>query len=433
MLRIGFAEEEITPPLGQRIVGHFNEIRVERVNDPLFARAMALDNEGALIFISCDLLSMRRSTVMEVRRRVEQATGLSGDRVSVSTTHTHTGPLTTRMFGADPDPAYLALLVDRVSAAGIAAYRALQPGTLTVAYGFEGKLSHQRRFIMRDGQARMHPPKGSTDILYQEGPTDPEFAVLWGEDADGRPLGCWVNYSCHVNVAGSGTTASADYPGFLAAALRRRQHDGFVTLFGNGCCGNLCQIDVYDPARHDAGLEWSEKMGEQLAEDVLAALPSGERLDDPLLEHRAAVVPLPIRHIPAETIAWAQGIAAAPEADNPFVERCYAGMVLELLEAQRLEPLVPAEIGACRIGDYAIATLPAEVFVEFGLEIKLKSPARRTWVVELANGVVGYIPTRRAFDGGGYEQRTCTSSKLDPVAGEMMVATARALLESMFR
>ncbi|MBU0606232.1 MAG: hypothetical protein KKI08_00045, partial [Armatimonadetes bacterium] len=73
------------------------------------------------------------------------------------------------------------------------------------------------------------------------------------------------------------------------------------------------------------------------------------------------------------------------------------------------------------------------IFTEFGLDIKLKSPAKRTFVMELANGIVGYVPTKRAFEGGGYEQRTATSSKLDPVAGEMMVAVGRALLESMFR
>lgn len=432
MLKIGFAEADITPPLGQRIVGHFNDIFVERINDPLFARAMALDNEQAFIFITCDLLSVRRSTVMEIRRRIEAATGLPGDHISVSATHTHSGPSASRIFGADPDPAYLEMLIAGAARAGIEAFEKRLPGTLTAAWGFEGKLSHQRRFMMRDGRAQMHPAKGSTDILYQEGPSDPEFAVLWGEDDNGKALGCWVNYSCHVNVAHTGTAISADYPGFLAAAMRRHQNEDFVTLFANGTCGNLCQIDVYDPDRPDGGLEWSQHMGEELAKDVLRVMPQGEKLDSPILEHRAAVVPLPLRHLPEELLEWAAEMQATPKAEN-YMERCYADMALELLEQQRLEPLAPAEINAFRIGDFGVVTLPAEVFVEFGLDIKLRSPAKRTWIVELANGVVGYVPTKLAFAGGGYEQRTATSSKLDPVAGEMMVATARALLESMWR
>ncbi|MEN6644517.1 MAG: hypothetical protein ABFE08_18925 [Armatimonadia bacterium] len=432
-MKIGFAEQAITPPIGTQVVGHFNELRFESVRDPLFARAMCLDNEKTFIFITCDLLSLRRSTVLEIRDRLHAATGVPAECICVSTTHTHTGPITTRMFGSDPDPAYVASLVDNISKAGLAAFESRQTGTLTAVWGFEGKLGHQRRFIMRDGRALMHPPKGGKDILYQEGPTDPEFAALWAEDEAGKPLGCWVNFSAHPNTMGGGTAVSADYPGFLATAMKQHQGEGFVTLYGNGCCGNLCAIDVYDPKRQDRGPEWAKIMGERLAQDVLDALSEGERMTDPLLDHRFAVVPMPIRHVPDELIEWARAIQAAPEADNSYMERCYAGMVLELMELQRREPTAPSEISAFRIGDFAIATLPGEIFVEFGLDIKLKSPARRTWLVELANGVVGYVPTKRAFEGGGYEQRTCTSSKLDPVAGEMMVATARALLESMFR
>jgi neutral ceramidase len=206
-----------------------------------------------------------------------------------------------------------------------------------------------------------------------------------------------------------------------------------VTLFGNGCCGNLCAIDVYDPERDDRGHEWAAHMGEVLADDVLQALPHGERLTDPVMDHRSNVIPMPIRHISDDLLAWAKGYLDRPDAADNFAERCYAEMAHELLEMQRNEPLVATEVAAYRLGDYAVVTLPGEIFVEFGLDIKLKSPARRTFVVELANGIVGYVPTKRAFEGGGYEQRTATSSKLDPVAGEMLVAVGRALLDSMFR
>jgi hypothetical protein len=432
MLRIGFAEADITPPLGQRVIGHFDDIRVERILDPLGARAMVIEGNETLAFVTCDLLSLRRSTITSARERITAATGIPAEQIAVSATHTHTGPATGRIFGMDPDPDYLEQVVVGVTEAVTQAWERRTPAVLTAAYGFEGKLSHQRRFIMRDGQAQMHPPKGGTDILYQEGPSDPEFGVLWAEGTDGKPLGCWVNYSCHVNVVGGGTGVSADYPGHLNRALRRHQHEDFVTIFANGCCANLCQIDVYDPCRHDSGMEWSKYMGETLAEDVLRALPEGERLTEAALDHRSAVIPMPLRHVSDELLAWADGIRARGEAE-PFVERCYADMAYELVAAKRLEPTVPAEIGAFRLGEYGIVTLPAEVFVEFGLDIKLRSPAKRTWVIELANGIVGYVPTRRAFEGGGYEQRTATSSKLDPVAGEMMVATAHALLDSMFR
>jgi len=439
MLQIGFAEQDITPPPGPRIAGHFRDQAVETIHDPLFARAMAVTGSGpsgeelTFVLITCDLLSLRRSTVLAARRRIEEATGVPGARITISATHTHTGPAAARIFCMDPDPDYVQSLEGHIAAAGIAALQRRQPGTLTVAYGFEGKLTQQRRFIMRDGTARMHPPKGGKDILYQEGPVDPEIAVLWGEDATGAPLGCWVNFACHVNTVGGTNPISADYPGYLSAAMKTRQHEGFVTLFGNGCCGNLCAIDVYDPDRDDRGHEWARTMGERLADDVLRALADGEKLADPVLDHRSTVIPMPMRHVPEELLTWARDFLAAADENTSFTERCYAQMALEMMEMQRTEPLVSAEVDAFRLGDYGLVTLPGEIFTEFGLDIKLKSPAKRTFVVELANGIVGYVPTKRAFEGGGYEQRTATSSKLDPVAGEMMVAVARALLESMFR
>ena len=97
---------------------------------------------------------------------------------------------------------------------------------------------------------------------------DPEVGVLSARAADGSSLGCLLNFACHVNTVG-GDEVSADYPGQFAAAMKRRRGDGHVGLFANGCCGNLCAIDVYDPERPDSGHDWALQMGEKLAEHVL--------------------------------------------------------------------------------------------------------------------------------------------------------------------
>jgi len=81
-----------------------------------------------------------------------------------------------------------------------------------------------------------------------------------------------------------------------------------------------------------------------------------------------------------------------------------------------------------RIDEAAIAANPAELFVEFGLQIKAQSPCHPTFVVELANGIIGYVPTVQAFSQGGYEPRLAGSSKLVPEAGGMIVETSLKLL-----
>jgi neutral ceramidase len=51
----------------------------------------------------------------------------------------------------------------------------------------------------------------------------------------------------------------------------------------------------------------------------------------------------------------------------------------------------------------ATVGIPGEVFVEIGLAIKEKSPFEFTLPLECTNGCIGYMPTRKAFDEGGYE------------------------------
>ena len=60
-------------------------------------------------------------------------------------------------------------------------------------------------------------------------------------------------------------------------------------------------------------------------------------------------------------------------------------------------------VQAIRIGDQAIVSMPFEVLVEIGLEIKQKSPFRRTFLISLANGSYGYLPPPNQHRLGGYE------------------------------
>jgi hypothetical protein len=85
-----------------------------------------------------------------------------------------------------------------------------------------------------------------------------------------------------------------------------------------------------------------------------------------------------------------------------------------------------------KLGELAIVGLPGEVFCEFGLEIKEKSPAKHTIVVELANGAIGYIPTKEAFAQGGYEP-TAGACNFAPDVGEKLIDSAMKQLKKLFK
>jgi len=83
------------------------------------------------------------------------------------------------------------------------------------------------------------------------------------------------------------------------------------------------------------------------------------------------------------------------------------------------------------IGDIAWVGVPAEFFTVLGQEIKRRSPFRYTYVAELANDWIGYLPDRKAFELGGYQTWTGLHSFTAPGTGEAVVAEALKLLNEL--
>jgi len=94
-------------------------------------------------------------------------------------------------------------------------------------------------------------------------------------------------------------------------------------------------------------------------------------------------------------------------------------------------PPYPAEIHAVRLGEIAMVTNPFELYLDYGIRIKGRSPAVQTFVIQLA-GSASYLPTRRAVAGGGYGAIPRTSV-VGPDAGDQIVATSLELLDALWR
>ena len=110
-----------------------------------------------------------------------------------------------------------------------------------------------------------------------------------------------------------------------------------------------------------------------------------------------------------------------------FLERVQAYKVLDV-NARQGKPL-EAEVQVIALGpDLAFVALPGEIFVELGLFVKHNSPFRHTIIAELANGSVGYVPTKRAFEEGNYEP---VSARCAPGSGEQIAETAVKLLKEV--
>ena len=441
MIQVGTAMVDITPPIGAQVAGQFHERIAEFVHDPLCARAFVVDDgRTRAAIVGCDLLSLKRPTVQRARALAAELTGVPAANILISATHTHTGPRTTAIFPSSPDADYVNLLPRQIASAVAAATRARRPARIGAGSGWEEGATHNRRFLTADGEVRTHPPKGAPGFLGPEGPDDPEVGVLFAEDEQARFVGAVVAYTSHPIVVGHEKAFSADFPGSACRTLEAIKGAPGSVTFVNGAYANVCPFDVCNAGRREYGYVWAERFGHMVAGEALRVLEKTDTLADAPVRVASRRVELTLRGIDDEVIASARQLLAAP-ADQPppgatdrgsaHRERTYANEVVLLAEERRLSPTVEAEVQVVAIGPAAFVGIPAELFVEFGLEIKRRSPWLFTYIVGGANGMVGYVPTRRAFRGGGYETRLARSSKLTAEAGEILVEAAVGLLKQV--
>src|SRR5512140_1280442 len=96
-LRLGTSAVKITPPLGIQLAGYYHPRGSQGVLDDLYAKAAVLDDgQTQVALVVCDLISLPRQIVVASRKLVQQKTGIPGDRLMISATHTHTGPVLPR-------------------------------------------------------------------------------------------------------------------------------------------------------------------------------------------------------------------------------------------------------------------------------------------------------------------------------------------------
>lgn len=437
--KVGAASVDITPPLGTPMAGYYGERAAEGVHDPLYAQAIVLESGGKkAALVGLDLISTTFGIVAEARRQIEESTGIKGADVMISATHAHTGPVLqgkgdpVRPFGGKNPLAvkYGAELPGLIAEAVRKAEKNLKPARVSAVHGQEPSICFNRRFHMTDGTVGWNPGKLNPKILKPAGPIDPDVAVIYFEadDASKAPLATYVNYSVHLDNVG-GMKFSADLPATVRDLLGRFKGPEMVTLYSAGCCGDVNHIDV-KWGTPQGGHANAARMGVILSGEILRAWPRLEPAGSPgALRVKTAKVKLPLPEITNEDISAARDVVARLEEGKPapFMEQVQAFKVLDV-EDRKGEPN-EVEVQVITLGDrYAWVSLPGEIFVELGLAIKQDSPFEHTIIAELANGIIGYIPSRRAYSQGNYE---VVSARCAEGSGEMLVDAAVKLLKEL--
>jgi neutral ceramidase len=432
-LKIGAAAVRITPPIGVPLAGQYFDRGATGVHDDLFAKALVIEKAGVRVaIVSCDLVDIGTNLVPEVRKMAFRSTGIPEDHIMVSATHSHTGPVIpspgnmNSSQGKMPEvlTEYISKLPELISESIRLANNNLKPAVLSFGLGHEETISFNRRFFMTDGTVGWNPGKLNPLIIKPAGPIDPDVAVLYAESTDGKPLSTYVNFALHLDIAG-GLEISADMPFTLSKILGEVKNREMITMFAQGCCGNINHLNV-KTAEKQSGYAEAERIGTVLAGEVIKTYTRLKPLNVSIISVKSEIVPLPLADISKDDLPWARKIASKygkPDA-APFMDMVKAFKIIEIYD--RKDKPVDAEIQVIAIGDScAIVSLPGEIFAELGMYIKSRSPYPYTIVEELANVSIDYIPDMKACMEGNYEP---VSSRCAPGSGELLAKKAVEML-----
>jgi neutral ceramidase len=333
---------------------------------------------------------------------------------------------------------YIDKLIDGISAAIVEAHAAARPALIESGVALqEHPVAFNRRSVMKDGTVRTWMSHDDPNVLRAAGPIDPQIALVTVRESGGTPLGILSNFALHLDTVG-----------FLERTLRESSGTPLISLFGNGCCGDINHVNPRSRDRNSAAvigtslgttidrqlrrpgglrelspgklvvrsgtvqlaLQSADKDEVEQAVKVLERVKSGETVDfyQHVIAHKKVMID-GLRHkVPfaptAEHITWG-------------LSRSLAG----------IGDFIPVDLTVFALGpDVAIVALPGEAFVDLGLAIKRNSPFPTTLVIELSNSVETiYVPTRAAYAGGSYE---VTNSATMPGSGELLVESALKLL-----
>ncbi len=426
--RVGSARVDITPKDGTPLGGFYKFRGSAGVLDPLYAKTLVMEKDGVhAAIVVLDLSGTVRPIVAEARKLIQQECGIEGDHVMISGTHTHSGPQQPRGSMMDEitkvnSPAgvsYTSMLPVWIAESVKQAKAKLMPVTASSTLGRAEGLSFNRR-ILREGQMEaIWQPQKLTPKDRPAGPVDPEVGVLVFEAA-GKPVASLLNFAMHPTSVGGGVKISADYPGVFTKLVSERHSAEMISIFANGCCGNINHHDYVTGKRRN-----TLELGTALADAVDAAWADLKPLTTFTPRIRSEQVVLKCRRFTEEQIAKAKEMAANMFTKSfgtvPMAETV---CILETVAKQN-EPLL-AEVQVIAFSEeLAIVALPGEIFVELGLALKKASPFKHTLIAELANGSIGYVPNREAFPQGNYE---IVSARNEIGSGEKLIEVALKLL-----
>ena len=387
-MKIGFARREITPPVGTELGGYAGYRPCSGVHDPLWCRAVVLEQEGILYgLVALDLMCVDEV----LHQRIAEAAQLPAERMIVCAIHSHAapqgifpgeGPLAVVNSSSDPRHPdfsdYLESVVLRAAEACTEAAENLEDFQMYTARGEVPLVGSERH----TGEA----PEG-------------ELTVLRFRTDSGKVLTV-CNFPCHPTVlSAANLLVSADFVSGIEGKL-----DGDMTVFLNAAAGDISTRFT----RREATFEECDRMAAIAADAVKKLLADGTYTQpEPLrgIHRRICVKARQVetveeaeRKLQHLTEQWQQAQARGEDAAAVRIAKSYvegAGVNLEFARTMGDIRELWLPVTVFRFGALPFATVPGEMFST----IRPENAA----VISYANGYYRYLCGEEAYEKNYYE------------------------------
>ncbi|HEY3857909.1 MAG TPA: neutral/alkaline non-lysosomal ceramidase N-terminal domain-containing protein [Verrucomicrobiae bacterium] len=400
-VRAGAARIDVTPAYPVRMAGYDSRTNLSQgVHDPLSARALAFEQDGArIVLVSLESLGFYNQTADPLRDAILIGNGLKPSELFLCAIHTHSAPT----LAFDPKLApqvnveYTQELGSKLAALVHDALEHLAPVQIATGSGASPVGVNRRQPVQQ--------ANGEVQIYLGRNPSvnvDHEVQVMKVTHADGGEVtAALFAYPCHSTSLGPRNyLISGDIHGIAAQFLEKYLGDSVVTPEFAGASGDIDPwARVLPSFRTDKN--WVPEtvllgtfLGEEVAR-VVDDLKNGAT--NCVIKTALKTLKLPGKVPPAY-------LSFASEKADGF------------------------NITVARLGGIAFVGLGGEVFNELGKTIKNLSPFQQTFVLTHCNGGAGYIPTAASYPSRGYE---VDSSQFAAGAGEKIVNAALQMLEDL--
>jgi len=409
-LYVGWATVDITPAARVVLDGSGYKRVTREVEDPVTATVLALETRDGdrvldqAILITMDLVRMTQ----EVQEGLQRVAGsrlkdFQSSKLFCSATHTHCGPSISyartgpgQLYDISKDAdvmtpqQYILLLYERVGKGIVAAWQGRRPAGMSWGLG-HAVVGYNRRLVYADGSAIMGFDVARPDFSHVEGYEDHAVEMLFFWDAERKLTGMLLNLACPSQVGRKAISADFWHP--IREGIRAKYGAKLHVFAQCAAAGDQCPAPIIRSKAEQAmaarrKVSWKQ----ELANRVLRAV------DD--------VWPTAQAELQTRLVFAHRTVKANIPNKNSFNE------------ARWMPSQVPVELHVLRLGDVAMATNPFELYLDYGMEIKGRSKALLTFIVQLTCDYQGYLPTRRAVTGGDY---SAVNHSVGPLGGRALV------------